>query len=430
MDVTSEFADKRKTTTAFHAQLEAARCLACYDAPCSKACPAGVDVVGFIRRIRTGNLGGAIALVRQSNILAEVCGYLCPTETLCMEECCRSGLDRPIPIGRLQAFAGRYQRLHGLGGHQYVRSRGGERVAVVGAGPAGLGAAARLLDLGYEVEIFDRNEFPGGRAMYAIPAHRLNKQVLLFEALLVEQAGAVFNLNTEVDDTSSLLNKFVAVVVAAGWGSARRLEVEGEDLDGVYDCGSFLRAVCEAELLDRTVGLALGQNVLVFGGGNTAVDCAVVARRLGASRVTVMYRRTHNEMPARKREVYRAMSEGVEFRHLVQPVRMRGENGHLTAIECVEMELGHTAEASRPIPVPVADSGFLVTADSAIVAVGYESRLSAAKQRDACSGLPKGVFVCGGAGNRHGSVVEALSSGRVAADAVHQYLSSPEERLA
>ena len=230
---------RQKDMTASMALVEASRCLFCYDAPCSHACPLRVDVAGFVRRLATGNLQGAVALIRERNVLAEVCGYLCPTEVFCERACGRSVLDRPVAIGALQAFVARHERGCAPPAHPGASARSPQRVAVVGAGPGGLGTAVRLLQLGYSVEVFERRALPGGQVTYAVPPHRLEKEVMLFEVRLLEEAGAAFHMGIEVDDPGELLETFDAVVVATGPGEPRHLGIEGEDLEGVYSADAF-----------------------------------------------------------------------------------------------------------------------------------------------------------------------------------------------
>jgi dihydropyrimidine dehydrogenase (NAD+) subunit PreT len=416
--------EELKQMSAAQARLEASRCLFCYDAPCNQACPAHVDVAGFIRRIKTGNFQGAAELIRQENVLAEVCGYLCPARELCASGCCRSGLDQPIAIGSLQAFVGRYERLHGS--IPLVSGPGEEtehRVAVIGAGPAGLAAARRLLELGYGVEIFDRNSLPGGLVAYAISPHKVDREALFFEAQLVEQAGAAFNMSTEIEEPHRLLEEFDAVVVAAGWGRSVGLGLEGESLEGVYSADSFLNAVCAAGPRGLLNELSLGDRALIFGGGNTAIDCAVAAKRLGVDRVTVVYRRTFREMPAWKDEVYRALDEGVELECLVEPTRFVGQDGQLIAVECVRTELGSLDYTGRPMAIPVPDSQFLVPASSVVVAVGYKMHRWAVEHQEDPSFPPDHVFLSDEMIACRGTVVDAVASGKEVAEVVHDQLS-------
>jgi glutamate synthase (NADPH/NADH) small chain len=296
-------------------------------------------------------------------------------------------------------------------------------VAVVGAGPAGLAAARRLVELGYHVEVFDRNKLPGGLVTHAISSQKVDREALSFEIGLVEEAGAEFHLETEVQDPLDLLEGFDAVVVAAGWGRPATLGLEGEDLGKVYDASAFLARVCAGESEDAHPPLVLGDTLLVVGGGNTAIDCALSAKRQGVGRVVVLYRRSLEEMPAWRSEIHRALDEGVEFEHRVQPIRFIGQGGRVTAVECIRMELDGSDGSKRPTPIPVPDSQFLVEGDSVVVAVGYRGHRWIVDEPDGPVVWPAEVQVCQAMARPAGTVVEAVASGKNAAHQVHTHLS-------
>jgi glutamate synthase (NADPH/NADH) small chain len=258
---------------------------------------------------------------------------------------------------------------------------------------------------------------------HAISSHKFDREGLFFEIGLVEEAGAAFHLDTDVEDPRNLLEEFDAVVVAAGWGRPASLDLEGEDLEQVYDASTFLARVCAWELGSTPPQLTLGDTLLVVGGGNTAIDCALSAKRQGVGRVVVLYRRSIDEMPAWKSEIHRALDEGVEFEYRVQPIRFVGKDGRLTAVECVRIQLDISDDSSRPTPIPVPGSQFLISADSVVVAVGYRGHTWIVDETDGPVVWPEEVLICQAMASPGGTVVEAVASGKSAANQVHSRLS-------
>lgn len=363
------FEEVERGYTTQEAVAEAFRCIKCQDAPCNKGCPAGIDVVKFIRQIANKNFGGAIRVIREDNILPGTCARICPQKELCEGKCSSTELAQPIYIGRLQRFAADYEREKGakLLGKLEPKDLS---VAVVGGGPAGLSAAVTLARLGYQVDLFDANPLPGGLLTYAIPPYRLPYGVIKDEIEYIEAMGVHIHCESFIRDIPALLEKYEAVFVGLGASEPQRLAVEGEDLNGAIQGLDLLREINLAQIENRTIRFQVGRRVEVIGGGNTAIDAAVSARRLGTQEVTVRYRRTEQEMPAWKDEIEFAQKEGVRLEFLCAPKRFLGDRGRLRGIEYVQMKLGEKDVSGRPRPIPIEGSEFIVETDTAIIAVG------------------------------------------------------------
>ncbi len=359
--------------------VEASRCLYCFDAPCIKACPTDIDVPTFIRKIATGNVLGAATTILESNLMGHSCGRVCPVDELCVGACVLGAEHRPIAIGRLQRYA--TDHLFEVGAMPFEPAPPtGKRVAIVGGGPAGLSCAGELAKLGIEAHVYEKNELPGGLSTYGIVVMREPVAVSLEEVEFVKRLGVHVHTGVQVGedlDPQRLIADHDAVVIAAGTGKVPRLGIPGEDLGGVTDALDFIAAtkMAEKDGLAHLYDVRVGREVIVVGAGNTAIDAATIARRLGADRVTMVYRRGREEMPAYDFEVAFVRNEGVDIRLLTQPVEVLGEAGRVTGLRCVRMALGEPDDSGRRRPEPVPGSEFVLPADQVILAIGQEKHL-------------------------------------------------------
>ena len=352
------------------AVLEANRCLYCHDAPCMVACPTSIDIPTFIRKISTGNVKGSARTILESNLLGATCSRVCPVEELCEGDCVLAHDHKPITIGRLQRYAMDYAKEKDI---QFFEAGepNGHKVAVIGSGPAGLSCAGELAKLGYEVTCFEKREWGGGLDTYGIVVFREPVEVSLDEVKSIEKLGVKFKYNVEVgkDITfDELLKEYDKIFVSVGLGKVPEMSMPGEDLKGVYDGLDFIEETKVKDLKDITYG----QRVCVIGAGNTGIDCATIARRLGSERVAIIYRRSESEMPAYHFEYEFALKEGVSFMFLTQPIEAIGENGKVTALKCLRMDLGEPDASGRRRPVPVEGSEFEIPCDMLIKAIGQE----------------------------------------------------------
>ena len=362
--------------TAEMAAEEAARCLQCKNSPCVQGCPVNVPIRDFIGCIQRGDLQGAYDTIRTQNGLPAICGRVCPQENQCESKCVRGIKGQPVGIGRLERFVADWAMEHGDTAAK-VPAPNGKRAAVVGSGPAGLTCAADLAKKGWKVTVYEALHTPGGVLMYGIPEFRLPKALVQREIDSIKALGVEIVTNAVVGRCMTvdelLAEGYDAVFVGSGAGLPNFQHIPGESLCGVYSANEFLTRVNLMKAYDfpnHDTPVKVGARVAVIGGGNVAMDAARVARRLGAE-VSIVYRRSEKEMPARLEEVHHAKEEGVIFQMLTNPKAILGdENGFVRAMECVEMELGEPDERGRRRPVPKAGSEFELPVDTVIVAIG------------------------------------------------------------
>jgi len=365
------FAEIAPAMSPRQAAIEAARCLYCFDAPCTAACPTHIDVPAFIKKISTGNLRGSARVILEANILGQSCGRVCPTEVLCEGACVMEERGvKPIEIGRLQRYAVDYvldrklQLFH-------AGAPNGRRVACIGSGPASLACAAELAKLGYHITIFDRNEIAGGLNTYGIAAYKLRAKDSLREVEMVRALGVEFKQKVEVgrDITFAQIEKdFDAVFIGAGLGETWALELPGEDLRGVCGAIEFIEATKV-----RSFGeIEIGRRLACIGAGNTAIDVVTAAKRLGAELVHLFYRRSEMEMPAFRYEYELAKLDGVIFHWNTQPVRLLGDAEMVAAIECMRTRAEGEGKRGRSKVVLIPGSEFQIEVDMVVGAIGQK----------------------------------------------------------
>ncbi len=409
------FEELRPPLSRAEALVEADRCLECggthAPAPCLVACPAGVDVPRFVAQIADDDPAAAATTIFAENILGGTCARVCPEEILCQRDCVLIHEGRPpIEIGALQRFATEWAYAHDVP-LRTPEPANGRRAAVVGAGPAGLAAAGELASCGYAVMVYDEREEVGGLVRYAIAPYRQTNEPLPDEARLLADLGVEFRLGTRVDAARlrELEDEVDAIVLAVGMGADVDVSYDGDELEGVWESLPFIEKLKEGDLPP------VGSRVAVIGGGNTAIDVAVEAKRLGADVSLLLYRRTEHEMPAYEHEVELARAEGVEIRFLVNPVAIVG-NGHVEGVRCAQMKLGEPDASGRRRPEPVPGSEFVIPVDTVVKAIGQRPReefraLLESVDADGRTSDPK-IFAAGDAVNGGASVVRAVSEAK------------------
>jgi glutamate synthase (NADPH) small chain len=434
------------------AEIESLRCLECAKPVCTSSCPVGVDVKEFLARILEKDYLGAAAVIRRDNALPAITGRVCPQEDQCEGDCLIGKKGEPVAIGHLERFVADYERKTGQIGIPENAPATGKRVAIVGSGPAGLSAAGDLVQQGHQVRVFEALHELGGVLVYGIPEFRLPKEIVRQEVDVLRRRGVEFETNVIVGKTvtvDELLGEegYDAVFVASGAGLPQFLGVPGENLNGVYSANEFLTRVNLMRAYrfpeyDQPVYDCRGKDVVVVGGGNTAMDAVRTARRLGARNAFLVYRRSEEEMPARVEEVKHAKEEGIAFRMLTNPVELIGdERGWLTGVRCVKMELGEPGADGRRRPVPVPGSEFVIEASLVIIAAGtsanplVQSTTPDLKTNrwnyieadpETLRTSKKGVFAGGDIVTGGATVILAMGAGRKAARGIDEYLGSGE----
>ena len=428
------------------AVLEAQRCIACKKKPCCSGCPVEVDIPEFIKLIAKKDFRGAIQKIKEKNNLPAVCGRVCPQETQCEAVCTFSAKKESIAIGALERFVADWEAVNtGAGKASPAAQKNGIKVAVVGAGPAGLTAAADLARYGYKVTLFESLSNSGGVLRYGIPEFRLPKVILDRETEYIRSLGVEINYNILVGRTITIDDLFKdgykAVFVGSGAGLPYFLGIPGENLNGVYSANEFLTRVNlmhAYEFPKYKTPVRIGERVAVVGAGNTAMDCVRVAKRLGAKEAMIVYRRSEHEAPARRAEVEHAKEEGIEFRFLTAPLSIEGnEKGEVKSMTCIKMELGEPDASGRRRPMPVKGSEYTMPVDTVVIAVGQgpnpliprTSKGIAVDQKSGeliidenCMTSIKGVFAGGDITTGEGTVIAAMGAGKKAAAAMYRYL--------
>ena len=430
------------------AKVEATRCIHCPDpAPCMVACPTHNDIPSAMWLIEQGRYKEAAQIYHQTSSLPEICGRVCPHEQLCQGSCVLNKHHQPVLCGHLEVFALDWERENDPFEIKKAPPSG-KKVAIVGAGPAGLSCAHILLERGYEVSVFESKPAPGGLLVYGIPNFKLPKTALFAKWDDFEKAGAKFFGNTYIGKDKTIDQLFEegyqAVFLGVGTGIDAKMEIPGEDLPGVYEGTDFLiRGNVDLEYLptDKAERPQMGKRVAVIGGGDTASDCLRTALRIGAEEVVCIYRRTEKEMPGGKKDRQMAKDEGAQYRFLTQPVQfIAGPDGRLAAVECIEMRLGEPDAKGRRKPVPVESSNFSIAIDTAIKALGYwpdpiigkttpnlETHdwglITLADKKTGATSRP-GVFAGGDDVTGPDLVVTAMAAGRKAGESIDKYLKS------
>lgn len=417
--------------TMHEATVEANRCLYCYDAPCMQACPTHIDIPTFIRKISTGNLRGSARVILEANFLGGTCARVCPVQELCEGACVLGADHKPIAIGRLQRYAVDHVQERGIQVFQPGPSSG-KKVAVVGSGPAGISAAAELAKQGHAVTLLEKRELAGGLSTYGIITLREPVEVAQREVEDVKKLGVAVQTGRELKSKAALdalLADHDAVFLALGLGAVPAMGIPGEE--HVHDGLQFI----EDAKLDRSK-LPHMQRAVVIGAGNTAIDAATMARRAGAD-VTMVYRRTEHEMTAYRHEYEFALSEGIGFAFLTQPVEVLSEGGKVTGLKCVKMALGTPDASGRPRPEPVPGTEFILACDTVIKAIGQEKPSLAVELGletekgyikvggDLKTSLPR-VWAGGDCVRVRGSAstVMAVQDGKIAAQSIGQALGA------
>lgn len=423
---------------------EAQRCLHCPTKPCISGCPVAVNIPDFIEEVKNGEFEKAYQIIRQTSSLPAVCGRVCPQETQCESKCVRGVKGEAVAIGRLERFVADWHREHVK--YEAVKpASNGHKVAVVGAGPAGLTCAGDLAKLGYQVSVFEALHVAGGVLMYGIPEFRLPKAIVQNEIDGLKQMGVDIETNMVIGRSESVDDLFEAgyesVFIGSGAGLPNFMNMPGENLKGVYSANEFLTRCNLMKAYKEGVDTPIQhpKRAVIVGGGNVAMDAARCAKRLGVEEVTIVYRRSMEELPARKEEVEHAQEEGIIFRLLTNPVRVLGdENGWVKGMECVSMELGEPDESGRRRPVEIKDSNFVLDVDCMIMAIGTSpnplicsttegletNRKGCLIADDNGATTREGVFAGGDAVTGAATVILAMGAGKTAAKAMDAYIQN------
>ncbi|HIT09136.1 MAG TPA: NADPH-dependent glutamate synthase [Candidatus Merdivicinus faecavium] len=425
---------------------EARRCLNCKNKPCVSACPVAIDIPAFIERVANEDMEGAFEIISRSSSLPAVCGRVCPQENQCEGKCVRGIKGEPVGIGRLERFVADWHRAHNTEAPKMPQPNG-HKVAIIGAGPAGLTAAGDLAKLGYKVTVFEALHLAGGVLVYGIPEFRLPKAIVQQEIDGLKALGVDIETNMVIGKVltiDELLGEmgYEAVFIGSGAGLPRFMGIPGESLKGVYSANEYLTRInlMKAYLPDAKTPIKHSKKVAVVGGGNVAMDAARCAKRLGAETVYIVYRRGMEELPARKEEVEHAMEEGIIFKTLTNPVEVLGDaDGMVCGMKCVEMTLGEPDASGRRRPIVKEGSEFELDVDTMIMAIGtspnplirsttpgLETNKHGCIITEEETGLTsrQGVYAGGDAVTGAATVILAMGAGKQAAKAIDEYIRS------
>ena len=432
---------------------EAQRCLNCKNAPCVNGCPVNIDIPNFISHIKDGDFEGAYNVISLSSSLPAVCGRVCPQETQCESKCTLGIKFEPVGIGRLERFVADWHNNNSK--EQPVKPQSnGHKVAVVGSGPSGLTCAGDLAKKGYEVTVFEALHTAGGVLVYGIPEFRLPKSIVAKEVDTLKSLGVKIETNVVIGKTLTIdelfESGFKAVFIGSGAGLPNFMGIPGESLKGVYSANEFLTRsnLMKSYLQNPDTPIMKGGKVAVVGGGHVAMDAARTALRMGAEQVYIVYRRSMDELPARKEEVEHAKEESIIFKLLCNPTEILGynnpdnprdeKNGFVTGMKCIKMELGEPDEKGRRRPVPVENSEFTIDVDTVIMSIGTSPNPLIKNTTDGLEVNSRGgiivtedgltsrdaVYAGGDAVTGAATVISAMGAGKVAAKAINEYLSN------
>lgn len=424
---------------------EANRCIDCKHQPCKSGCPVNIQIPEFIREIKAGNIQTAYEIITKDNGLPAICGRVCPQENQCEGKCVRGIKGEPVGIGRLERFVADWM-MENIEQTIVPVPTNNRKIAVVGSGPASLSCAADLAKLGYAVTMFEALHELGGVLMYGIPEFRLPKDLVKKEIEIVLRLGVHVEKNVivgkSIDVADLFEDGFEAVFIGSGAGLPKFMGVNGENLNGVYSSNEFLTRVNLMKAYDfpnNHTPVKLGERVVVVGGGNVAMDAARTAKRIGAKEVHIVYRRSMDELPARKEEIHHAIEEGIIFDLLMNPTEIIGKDSIVTGINLIRMELGEPDASGRRSPVEVVGSEFVMPVDTVIVAIGQtpnplltNTTPELQKNRRGCLQVEestmettmKNVYAGGDAVTGAATVILAMGAGKKAAEAIHERLNA------